>query len=90
MHLDSGALLGQEVIVEGVVVNVGKYTTHLVLSDESARMLVVLTNVIDAEGVVASERKNLRILGTVERGKMGLPFIMAEAVVAADAQPKKT
>src|SRR5438128_2601885 len=49
IHLDTGHLANQEVVVEGTVVNVGNYTTYLVLTDESARMLIVLTNLVDAD-----------------------------------------
>lgn len=81
VHLDNGTLLGAEIIVEGEVVNTGKYTTHLVLNDETARMLVVLTGIADADLTLKDKKpKMLRILGTVERGKKGFPFIQAKAL----------
>ncbi len=81
VHLDAGQLVGQTIVIEGSVVNVGKYQTHLVLADSTARMLVVLTKVHDATGDFEKRPpKALRILGTVERGKKGLPYVSAIAV----------
>ncbi len=81
IHFDTGKLLGREVILEGKIDNVGKYDTHLVISDESGRMLVVLTHIEDASHILESqEQKQIRVLGTVERGKKGLPYILAKSV----------
>jgi len=81
IHLDSGNLLGHEVIVEGTVVKRGEYFTHLIISDETARMLVVLTNMDLSEELLKKHSpKMLRVLGTVERGKKGLPFVLARAL----------
>src|SRR5690606_8039529 len=44
IHLDNGNLLGREVIVRGAVVGSSRHGTYLVLSDETARLLVVLTD----------------------------------------------
>ena len=89
IHLDNGALLGREVVIQGGVVKTGEHMTHLVLSDQSARMLVVLSRVPNADSLLQDEKlKNLRILGTVERGKKGLPLIMARVIAPAD--PKQS
>jgi hypothetical protein len=81
IHLDSGSLLGQPVILEGVILDIGKYATHLVITDQSARMLVTLT-ALASEGIPDEGRAStsIRILGTVERGKKGLPFVSAIAL----------
>jgi hypothetical protein len=81
VHLDAGQLVGQTIVIEGSVVTIGKYQTHLVLADSTARMLVVLTKVHDTtEEFEKRPPKALRILGTVERGKKGLPYVSAIAV----------
>ncbi|SME88723.1 hypothetical protein [Pseudobacteriovorax antillogorgiicola] len=81
IHFDTGNLLGREIIIEGKIESLGKYDTHLVISDESGRMLVVLTHVEDANRLLAEESyERLRVLGTVERGKKGLPYILAKAL----------
>ncbi len=86
IHLDTGILQGREVIIEGNILDVGKYFTHMVLSDESARMLVVLTKV-DARSYFKKqevEQKSIRILGTIENGKKGFPYILAKAITFSD------
>lgn len=86
IHFDSGRLLGREVIVEGQVLSYGKFDTYLVLSDESGRMLVVLTHIVgvdsDVEDTIKRQqnRSVLRVLGSVERGKKGLPYLLARSV----------
>ncbi len=84
--LDNGTLLGREVIVEGLLVDAGDFATHLIIKDKTGQMLVLLTDVdnilrkIDA----ISQKKIIRVLGTVERGKLGLPYLGAVAVVGMD------
>jgi hypothetical protein len=81
VHLDAGQLVGRTIVIEGSVVNVGKYHTHVVLADNSARMLVVLTKLHEVSDEFEHQPpKALRILGTVERGKKGLPYISAIAI----------
>lgn len=81
VHLDAGQLVGRTIVIEGTVVNVGKHHTHVVLSDSSARMLVVLTKLHEiGDDFEQQPPKALRILGTVERGKKGLPYISAIAI----------
>lgn len=81
LHLDSGALLGHRIIFEGEVISKGEYDTYVLMKDSAGRMLVVLTEVVDAEKTLAEPMpKRLKVFGTVERGKKGLPYILAKAV----------
>ena len=81
IHLDNGTLLGQKVIVEGEIIMIGEHSTFMVATDESARMLVVLTNLTSAEVWLSQEKPLMvSILGVVERGKRGLPYIMAQSL----------
>ena len=81
LHFDTGILLGRVVILEGKIEEVGDFETYAVISDDSGRMLVVLTNIDDASEVVkGSNGQGLKVLGTVERGKKGLPFILAKSI----------
>ena len=81
IHLDTGNLLGRMIVVEGNLIEIGKHHTHMVVSDTTARMLVVLTQMRSAEKKLgANPPKVLRILGVVERGKKGLPYISAIAI----------
>jgi hypothetical protein len=86
IHLDNGKLTGREVIVEGRLAEVGNHRTYLVLTDDAARMLVVLTGLdADVEPLLKGKDDHWRVLGTVESGKKGLPYIMARAVSLAPA-----
>ena len=85
VHLDSGNLLGQMVIMNGKIASSGEFDTHAVLFDESGRMLVVLTRIDGAAELLNDDTiRELKILGTVERGKKGLPYIMARSVKSVD------
>ena len=80
VHLESTLLLGREVIVEGKVIELGDFGTYLVLADEGARMLVVITEIGELE--LRPEdigQANIRVLGSVNNGKKGLPYIQARA-----------
>lgn len=89
LHLDNGTLLGKEIIAEGAVVNIGKYSTYLIIADESGRMLVVLTDLPYAKEVINKNTPQMiRILGIAERGKRGLPYIMAKAIKQVDPEKK--
>jgi hypothetical protein len=81
LHFDNGLLLGQDVIVEGSLVQMGKYYTHLVLEDDMGKILVVMTRLDNAEDLFKKAKfKKIKVLGGVERGKKGLPFISARSV----------
>lgn len=86
LHFDTGNLLGRSVIIEGDIVLTGNYFTHVVLSDASGRMLIVLTQMEDAEDILKRKKPSrLKVLGTVERGKKGLPFILARSLSPIDS-----
>jgi hypothetical protein len=81
IHLDNGTLTGREVIVEGKVAEVSPHGTYLVLVDDTARMMVVLTDMESGRPLLEAEKpKALRVLGTVESGKKGLPQIRAHSL----------
>lgn len=81
IHLDKTMLLGHKVVVEGEVLELGRYKTYMVVSDNTARMLVVLSGVPSSMGL--DEKivgKRIKILGHIEDGKKGLPFVQASAL----------
>ena len=88
LHFDKGSLLGHDVIVEGKLVEIGKFATYVIISDATARMLVILSE-IDRPlpfltlGEEQSKPLSVRILGSVENGKKGLPFLQAKAIAVA-------
>lgn len=81
IQFDNGSLIGREIIIEGSIVKVGQFLSHMVLADNTGRMLVVLTDIVEAGKLIGpSENGSMRILGTVERGKKGLPFVQAKSL----------
>ena len=86
IHLDKGLLLGQIVEISGQVVEVGEFGTYAILADDTARMLVVLTD-IDSEPETselvsnsAQSSSHYKILGSIDYGKRGLPYLLARGL----------
>ena len=98
IHLDTGTLTGRVVVIEGYVAEKSDHGTFLVLKDDMARMLVVLTDVESAAPfLLKAKPKILRVLGTVEVGTKGLPYIKARSLnvpdklsLASVSQPPKS
>ena len=80
IHLGPGSYGGESVIVEGKLVELSRHGTYAIISDDEARLLVVLTDMLEvpvrADGVGGS----VRFLGTLERGRKGLPLLRARAI----------
>lgn len=81
IHLDSASLRGKQVVISGKVVEVSDHFTYMVIGDDQARMLVVLTG-LDSAGPTLRRAmpKSVRVLGVVENGQKGLPYLMARSV----------
>jgi uncharacterized protein YdeI (BOF family) len=83
--LDNGTLLGREVIIEGKILEKGEFDTFVIIDDRSGRLLVVLTDMVGAgPRLKNTEESHLRVFGTVERGKFGLPFVKAKAFIGLE------
>ncbi len=81
IHLGSGAYTGRDVIAVGKVVQLSEHGTYAVISDDEARMLVVLTELEgEAAGFASGETTFVRVFGRLERGRKGLPVLRAHAV----------
>lgn len=81
LHFDTGRHLGREVVVEGSVLDLGEHGTHIVVKDDFGRLLVVTTDIGGVSNdMLIKENQPLRVLGVVERGKKGLPYIYARAI----------
>ncbi len=81
LHFDTGDLFGKDVILEGDIQVRGVASTHLVMSDQEGRILVVLTSVDDSYHFLdKAEVNHVKVLGRLERGKKGLPYLLAKAV----------
>ena len=90
IHLDNGSLAGREIIVEGHVAEMSEYFTFMVLADDTARMLIVLTDMDQAASDLHAQAPSVvRVLGVVESGKKGLPLIRARSFsVVHDPAPE--
>ena len=81
VHLESGRLSGKELLVKGVILEMGKNGTYFVISDQTARLLVVLTELEDAGVALKNQRPRMvQIIGTVQSGKKGLPYLKASSM----------
>lgn len=81
IHLDGAALRGKEVIIEGKVTEVSENFTYMVIADDQARMLVVLTGIESAGPSLRRDTpRGIRVLGVVESGQKGLPYVMARSL----------
>jgi hypothetical protein len=84
-HLDNGQLVGRDVVVKGKVVSVGRYGTHIVIADDSGRILVVLTGLKQNLAVGGDlVGRSLTIWGAVILGKKGLPYLEARVYTVED------
>lgn len=81
LHFDEGSLSGSLVLFRGVLAEKGNFDSYMVLNDDGGRVLVVLTHV-EIESVLEELPMGLRVdvLGSAERGKKGLPFILAKSL----------
>lgn len=86
LHFDTGKLFGQDVVLEGKIERKGEAGTHLVLSDAEGRILVVMTQLESSFRELEDPAVGgLRVLGRLERGKKGLPYLLAKAVKVSHA-----
>lgn len=81
LHFDTGELFGKDLVLEGDVEYFGASFTHLLMADGEGRMLVVTTGLPETNQAFAELKSaRVRVLGRLERGKKGLPYLMARSV----------
>ena len=81
VHLSLDKLSHSTVIIQGTVSDVSPHGTYLVLGDESGRLLVMLTSLVLDKGYSQElKHRHLRVLGSIESGKKGLPLLRARAI----------
>ncbi|MBM4251151.1 MAG: hypothetical protein FJ146_04220 [Deltaproteobacteria bacterium] len=86
VHLGLDNLSRSSVIIQGLVEEASPNGTYVVISDQSGRLLVVLSQLaLENESTAGLRKKMLRVLGTVESGKKGLPFVRARAMWSLDS-----
>ena len=94
IHLDDGRLQGKKIVVEGQINSVGDHFSYVIISDHSARMLILLNRILDADEILNKKERvrahnQLRVLGTIYKGKKGLPYISAISLNLAKKEHKK-
>lgn len=89
LHFDTGELFGKDIVLEGKVEYFGPAFTHLLLADKEGKVLVVTTELPESYKEFSQvHNPRIRILGRLERGKKGLPYLLARAVDTVDRFPK--
>jgi len=75
-------LLSKSLVIDGHISHIGKFHTYLVLEDQGARLLVVLTNIVHNYRWESIQRKpqKLRVVGVLKNGKMALPYLLLDHV----------
>ena len=81
IHLDSSALVGAELLLEGEVVEVGPAKTYLVIADEGSRVLVSLTQLDLTANEIDWKARRVRLLGSLDAARNGLPLVTARAAI---------
>jgi hypothetical protein len=81
IHLEQGSIEGRLIVTDGIIRDRGKSDTHLIIDDETTRLLVVTTKIDnDSMERLAAVGQWVRILGTVDRGRKGMPVMTALAL----------
>ncbi len=81
LHFDTGELFGKDIVLEGDVEYFGESFTHLLMVDKEGKMLVVTTELMDTyQDFRNIKTARVRVLGRLERGKKGLPYLLARSV----------
>ena len=76
IHLEPAKIEGRLVITEGMVLDRGKYDTSIILFDDNTRLFLDTTKIMAEEmSRYAVLQKRIRVLGTVDRGRKGLPIM---------------
>ena len=81
VHLGTGEVNSSDVVIEGRATDVSVHGTYFVLFDDGGRLLVVLSEIGTDVPIGAFEQSgSIRVLGAIESGKKGLPFLRARAI----------
>jgi hypothetical protein len=81
VHLGTGEVTSSDVVIEGRITDVSEHGTYFVLFDDVGRLLVVLSEMGTDVPIGAFEQSgSIRVLGSIESGKKGLPFLRARAI----------
>ena len=81
IHLGKGSSIDSDVVIEGTIVDVGRFSTYMIMSDKLARMLVVLTDINKSYDAPQLKKNSIvKVLGRVENGKKGFPFVLAKSI----------
>ncbi len=79
--LSSPSTNNQMVIVEGQVVEISPNYTYLILKDETASLLISLTQLSSySEFLESKPNQKFKIVGKIERGKKGLPVLNTRSI----------
>lgn len=80
VHLDNGQIGNKPIVIEGTIEEANEFDTFLVINDESAKVLVVTTEIVNSQRNELNVSDQIRVFGELETGKKGLPYIRALAM----------
>ena len=84
IHLGRVGNLDTMLMIKGKVEKLNPYGTYMVLSDKTAKMVVALTEIIDTNKSLSKLVDNqIEVIGSIERGPKGMPFLKAASVRVA-------
>ena len=91
IHLEPGQVEGRLIVTEGVVVERGMSDTYLVIFDDNTRLLVNTSKILEERmNRFGISQKRIKILGTVDRGRKGLPMLTALSMSDRRVAEKKS
>jgi len=80
IHLSDDVYINGFVRVEGVVAEKGDFGTYIILSHNDDRLIVATTDLTVSDQVDLSLGVAVSVLGNVEVGKKGMPFLRAQSL----------
>lgn len=81
IHLDNSDLIGKNLIVSGKVEKIGEYGTYVIISADSVKLLVVLTNISFVEKWLEENKpQSINVLGQLDIVRKGYPLFIASAL----------
>ncbi len=80
VHLGMDHVEKKFVMISGRVLEIGSHQTYLVLGDHEDRLIVATTSVIGSNDKKMAIGSHIGVVGMVESGKKGMPFLRAHAI----------
>lgn len=80
IHLSNDVFLNKLVQVKGIVVERGDLGTFIIIAEDDDRLIIATTDLLREFRQNLSVGSDISVLGTVESGKKGMPFLRAQSI----------